>query len=542
MTGGDFTQAGTTQASPPRQLLTLSMTVLIGLVLLGPLALFPPRVASAQAEPIAHPAPAKFAAARSVASPNWWKSGTCDPGNAPGSENLGASWHGLVACGPGPTQGGRDHVVYFFPGAWGELEWECVELSMRWMYLAWGVNPYPADGWDVVRDYPIYRSRYNPDGPQLVVVTNGTVGATPQPGDVVSIGRTQYDEFGHTAVVTANAVNAQGNGTITLIQQNGGAGNDGWATYTVNSWVVADGVTGWLHNPSWTYQWPLVGFTNQSGFQAGVVAPGNGYAQVTTAASSIAVSGYAGAAGANGDAIYGYIDQDGNFFVQQGSSSTWYPEAQDVRSIVVATTTSGAPVLAFLSTTGDFYAEEGSLTGPFTSAAPPLLGYVRGGNGAFLVKTGVAGGDWSIVQSSGVRSIALAQGSTPSGGLMAYLSDVGSFYVSPQTPQVQWTPEAIGVTAISLAEVGPSGVPLLGYLAGNCFYAAEGLRPAAWVDEASGVAEMAVASDPAPGASPVLGYVTADADLEVLQGRLSGRFSLQAADASSLALSSVTNS
>ena len=89
---------------------------------------------------------------------------------------------------------------------------------------------------------------------------------------------------------------------------------------------------------------------------------------------------------------------------------------------------------------------------------------------------------------------------------------------------------------------GTERLPLLGYLAGNCFYAAEGLRPAAWVDEASGVAEMAVAADPAPGASPVLGYVTADADLEVLQGRLSGRFSLQAADASSLALSSVTNS
>ncbi len=432
MIGGDFTRAGSTRAWPARRFLTLSMTLVIGLVLLGPLELFTAGAASGQAGSIGRPAPAKFAAARGVASPNWWKRGICDPENAPGSESLGASWHGLVACGPGPTQGGSDHVVYFFPGAWGELEWECVELSMRWMYLAWGVNPYPADGWDVVRDYPLYRARYNPDGPQLVVVTNGTVGAAPQPGDVVSIGRTQYNAFGHTAVVTANAVDAEGNGTITLIQQNGGAGNDGWATDAVNNWVVAGGVTGWLHNPSWTYQWPLVGFTNQSGFQAGVVAPGNGYAQVTTNASSIAVSGYAGATGTNGDAISGYIDQDGNFFVQQGSSSTWYLEAQDVRSIAVATTTSGVPVLAFLSTTGDFYAEEGSLTGPFTleatgatsialavgtSSDPPLLGYVQASSGAFLVKTGVAGDDWTVVQSSGVRSIALAEGSTPSGGL-----------------------------------------------------------------------------------------------------------------------------
>ena len=143
-----------------------------------------------------------------------------------------------------------------------------------------------------------------------MVVTNGTVAAAPQPGDVVSIGRTQYDEFGHTAVVTATTVDAQGNGTITLIQQNGGAGNDGWTTYAVNNWVVGDGVTGWLHNPLWTYQWPLVGFASKNVFQAGVVAPGNGYAQVTTNASSIAVSGYAGTTGTNGNAIYGYIDQD----------------------------------------------------------------------------------------------------------------------------------------------------------------------------------------------------------------------------------------
>ncbi len=157
------------------------------------------------------------------------------------------------------------------------------------------------------------------------------------------------------------------------------------------------------------------------------------------------------------------------------------------------------------------------------------------------MKSGVAGDDWTIVQSSGVRAIALAQGSTPSGGLMGYLSNSGSFYASPETPKVQWTPEATGVRAISLA-LGPSGLPLLGYLAGNSFYAAEGLSPAAWVDEANGVAEMAVASEPAPGASPVLGYLTASGDLEVLQGQLSGRFSLQSDDASALALSSVTDS
>ncbi len=169
-------------------------------------------------------------------------------------------------------------------------------------------------------------------------------------------------------------------------------------------------------------------------------------------------------------------------------------------------------VLAFLSTTGDFYAEQGSLTGPFT------------------------------LEATGVSSIALAEGTTPSSGLMGYLSINGSFFVSEVSLEVQWTLEARGVAAISLAAVGPTGEPLLGYLAGSCFYAAEGLTPATWVPEATGVAEMAVASDSAPGASPVLGYVTITGNPEVLQGQPSSRFSLQASDVSSLALSSVTDS
>ena len=127
------------------------MAVVLGLVLLGPFELITAANASGQSLPDSFPRPARLGAAQSVALPSWWNDGTCDPGNVPESKALGASWHGLVACGPGPTEGGSDHVVSFFPGAWGELEWECVELSMRWMYLAWGVNPYPADGWDVVQ-------------------------------------------------------------------------------------------------------------------------------------------------------------------------------------------------------------------------------------------------------------------------------------------------------------------------------------------------------------------------------------------------------
>ncbi|MGH9304786.1 MAG: hypothetical protein ACRDZ5_10295, partial [Acidimicrobiales bacterium] len=84
--------------------------------------------------------------------PSWWH-GSCDGGQGgayPGSRPNSARFDGLVSCGPGRNQGGEDHLVQFYPGAWGEYEWECVELSMRFMLEAWGVPPYPADGNDVV--------------------------------------------------------------------------------------------------------------------------------------------------------------------------------------------------------------------------------------------------------------------------------------------------------------------------------------------------------------------------------------------------------
>ena len=61
--------------------------------------------------------------------------------------------------------------VQFFPGAWGELEWQCVELSMRFMYVAYGVKPYGANGKDV---YANYTTAY---GGNLVKIAERTPGA-----------------------------------------------------------------------------------------------------------------------------------------------------------------------------------------------------------------------------------------------------------------------------------------------------------------------------------------------------------------------------
>src|SRR6266536_3135201 len=154
-----------------------------------------------------------------VASPSWWKDANgndtvCDTAHYSASYALGASYNGVKACGPGPTQGGTDHLVHFKDsngnqvGA-GEYEWECVELVMRYMYQVYGIAPYIVTGghaYNVVNDY---------GGSALTKVTNNG-GSTPTPGDILAFAAsTNHPTDGHTAVVTAVSVNASGNGTVT---------------------------------------------------------------------------------------------------------------------------------------------------------------------------------------------------------------------------------------------------------------------------------------------------------------------------------------
>jgi hypothetical protein len=193
------------------------------------------------------PAPPPIDNADPLPAPAWW-SGTCDSGHYPGAKALGAEFRNVQVCGPRPgADGAPNRLVNFFPGAWGELEWQCVELSMRFMYVAYGVNPYPANGKDV---YDNYSTVYGGD---LVKVANGTVGTAPKPGDVLSFGPTSTSANGHTGVVASASVDGSGNGTVRILSQNDTA--DGWRTLTVSNWVVTAGVSGlgaipgWLHSP-----------------------------------------------------------------------------------------------------------------------------------------------------------------------------------------------------------------------------------------------------------------------------------------------------
>jgi hypothetical protein len=194
-------------------------------------------------------------AAGGISAPAWWNGQDCDAGTDAASHRLGAEWNGLVACGPRPAHDGfNDITVHFFSGSDGVNEWECVELSLRWLYLAYGVPPYAANGGTMWSNYN--RSM----GGGLQQITNGR-GVAPVPGDVVSWPGFN-DGPGHTAVVTESNVDGSGNGAIKVMEENGTS--DGWDTYPVSNWYVGGGAylpnaAGWLHKPSSSSKTQVVG-------------------------------------------------------------------------------------------------------------------------------------------------------------------------------------------------------------------------------------------------------------------------------------------
>ena len=169
--------------------------------------------------------------AHATNSPSWW-SGDCDVNNHPGSSTTPASYYGVNACKPGPVQGGYDKLVSFGAGV-RVNEWECVELSFRYMYLMYGIAPYylSNNAASIVSDY---------HGTLLAQKTNNG-SELPAPGDVLAMSSP------HTAIVTALSVNTSGTGTITIMEQNSGWNTTGSRTITVTNKVVGDNVTGWLH-------------------------------------------------------------------------------------------------------------------------------------------------------------------------------------------------------------------------------------------------------------------------------------------------------
>ncbi|HDQ74100.1 MAG TPA: CHAP domain-containing protein, partial [Chloroflexi bacterium] len=163
--------------------------------------------------------------------PPWWN-GDCNVNNFPGSYPLGGIYNGVKACGPLNTA----REVNFGAGV-PQYEWQCPELSKRYLYLAYGTPPYSAHGKDVVWNYP---------ATDLEKVSNGTPNKAPKAGSILSYGST--DPYGHTSIVSSANIDSNGNGTITVIEQNWS--NSGSRTHTVSSWVVqaSMAVSGWLYD------------------------------------------------------------------------------------------------------------------------------------------------------------------------------------------------------------------------------------------------------------------------------------------------------
>ncbi|HEV7677190.1 MAG TPA: CHAP domain-containing protein [Candidatus Dormibacteraeota bacterium] len=183
----------------------------------------------------------------STPQPQWWNGQVCDAsfysGQAHQNPKQLAVWNGLTACGPRPYGDGAPDIQRYFTdssgtqvGMW-QYEWECVELSKRWLWLAYGVAPRSANGSQMVSAYR--------DAPGLTAVADGS-GVPPVPGDVLSWGPTSGN--GHTAVVTDSHVDPSGNGYIMIIEQN--FSTSGTARVAVNRFSVdphGGSSNGWLH-------------------------------------------------------------------------------------------------------------------------------------------------------------------------------------------------------------------------------------------------------------------------------------------------------
>ena len=134
---------------------------------------------------------------------------------------------------------------------------------MRFMYLAYGVQPYSGNGRDVVNNY---------SGSRLQKIQNGTAGKAPQPGDILSY--YYFDPYGHTSVVVSSSVDGNGNGTIQVLQQNWDSPSP-YSTLNVQNWTVNHSyvIMGWLHDPS---------SDNQPPYKPSLITPADSSASSST--------------------------------------------------------------------------------------------------------------------------------------------------------------------------------------------------------------------------------------------------------------------
>ncbi|MEO8897280.1 MAG: FG-GAP-like repeat-containing protein [Candidatus Dormibacter sp.] len=171
--------------------------------------------------------------------------------------NLGPSFDNVYACGPTENMGWSNDPF--------ESDFQCVELSTRFMWEVYGLRAAPGNG-------GVFVANNHARFPSIGVGTP-SVGNIPLPGDVVSLSggaaNPNADPPGHTAVVTdVSHVNmATGNGYITVMEENDGG--PGTGRINVTNWSEAMG------NPQYAngfYWYPTVSWLQL----VGSFAPGAG--------------------------------------------------------------------------------------------------------------------------------------------------------------------------------------------------------------------------------------------------------------------------
>jgi len=157
----------------------------------------------------------------------------------PGADGVTpAAWSGgglvVPACGPTPGAGDTAAPVYAYRGALWTAGYQCVEFSERYLYDRFGVTMNVVTNGDQVAAH--YAANY---AGLFLVVRNGTPHRAPAAGDVLSLSTAPgFDSAsgGHTAVVQSSSVNAAGNGTVTVVEENAAA--SGVAVLPVAGWTV----------------------------------------------------------------------------------------------------------------------------------------------------------------------------------------------------------------------------------------------------------------------------------------------------------------
>jgi hypothetical protein len=145
------------------------------------------------------------------------------------SYNLGPSYQNVYSCGPTQETGWNNDPF--------ESDWQCVELSTRFMWAEYGLRAAPGNG-------SVFVANNHARFPSIAV-GRPSPGNLPAPGDVVSMGggaaNPNASPWGHTAVVSdvSHVDRSTGNGYIKLIEENDGGVGAG--RINVSNWNESDG-------------------------------------------------------------------------------------------------------------------------------------------------------------------------------------------------------------------------------------------------------------------------------------------------------------